>query len=202
MPTSDRQAPLRRHRTSVAVLIAVTSLTAACASSPSTPQPVSKEAAPPTEEAASSIPVLPYGRYALVELTPTDGQRDLMQQAIDVSIPAAANATVGDALRYVLQRSGYRLCDDGTAPTSTLYGLPLPAAHEHLGPLMLRDALTILAGPRWTLQVNERMREVCFAEMSDVPSQLPPASPPISVETPAVQSMTSTPAQPPLGDRP
>ncbi|VBI73312.1 integrating conjugative element protein PilL, PFGI-1 class [Burkholderia pseudomallei] len=94
---------------------------------------------------------------------PDDGQRDLMQQVIDLAIPSAANATVGDALHYVLRRSGYRLCDERVDTTAVLYALPLPAAHEHLGPVTLRDALQLLAGPRWTLQINDETREVCFA---------------------------------------
>ncbi|KIP19555.1 putative pilL protein [Burkholderia sp. MSHR3999] len=98
---------------------------------------------------------------------PDDGQRDLMQQVIDLTIPFAANATVGDALHYVLRHSGYRLCDERADTTAVLYALPLPAAHEHLGPITLRDALQRLAGPRWTLLVDDETREVCFAPQPD-----------------------------------
>lgn len=65
------------------------------------------------------VPVARYGRYTLVELAPEAAQRDLLLQVIDVSMPANLPATVGDALRYVLLRSGYRLCehDAQTAPT-------------------------------------------------------------------------------------
>ncbi|WP_080380886.1 PFGI-1 class ICE element type IV pilus protein PilL2 [Burkholderia pseudomallei] len=182
------------------VLVAV--FLAGCATSASvpTPSPPVPAMIEPNTAQPPAIPVVRYGRYTLIDLTPTDEQRDLMRQVVDVSIPATANATVGDALRYVLQRSGYRLYDDGTAPTPTLYALPLPAAHQHLGPLTLHDALTILAGPRWTLQVDERTRQVCFAPLSDAPSV--PSLPPPSDADAASGALTAAPAQPADGDQP
>ncbi|WP_375286658.1 PFGI-1 class ICE element type IV pilus protein PilL2 [Burkholderia pseudomallei] len=122
-----------------------------------------------THEPASAppVPVVRYGRYALIELIPDDGQRDLMRQIIDLAIPSPANATVGDALHYVLRRSGYRLCDARADTTAVLYALPMPVAHEHLGPITLRDALQLLVGPRWALHVDDETREVCFAPQPD-----------------------------------
>ncbi|ABM95330.1 PFGI-1 class ICE element type IV pilus protein PilL2 [Methylibium petroleiphilum] len=114
------------------------------------------EASPP-----ALIPVVRYGRYTLVELMPEPAQRDLLQQTLEVSIPPTLNANVGDAMRHVLLRSGYRLCDAGEA--ASLYALPLPAAHLRLGPLMLRDALLTLAGPAWELSVDDSTRQVCFS---------------------------------------
>lgn len=122
------------------------------------------------------VPVIRYGRYTLVELVPEIPQRDLMRQVIDVSIPSDANASVGDAMRYILLHSGYRLCDATVGP-QVLFTSPLPAAHRHLGPLLLRDALLILAGPAWDLSVDDYNREVCLhhhrrpaAGASDAPS--------------------------------
>jgi hypothetical protein len=43
-----------------------------------------------------------------------------------------------------------------------LYALPLPAAHLHLGPMTLRDALLTLAGPAWELHADDRARQICF----------------------------------------
>ena len=105
-------------------------------------------------------PVVRYGRYTLVELVPEPAQRDLMRQVVEVVIPPSLDTNVGDALRHVLRRSGYRLCD--TADATALYALPLPAAHLHLGPLMLRDALLTLAGPSWDVSVDDGSRQVCF----------------------------------------
>lgn len=109
------------------------------------------------------IPVVRYGRYTLVELVATAAQRDLLLQVVDVVMPEDARATVGDGLRHVLKRSGYQLCETPSAVTE-LYALPLPAAHRHLGPMTLRDALLTLAGPAWELHADERARQICFEQ--------------------------------------
>ena len=105
-------------------------------------------------------PVVRYGRYTLIELVSEPAQRHLMRQVVEVVIPPSLDANVGDAMRHVLRRSGYRLCD--TADATALYALPLPAAHLHLGPLMLRDALLTLAGPAWDVSIDDGARQVCF----------------------------------------
>lgn len=53
---------------------------------------------------------------------------------------------------YVLRYSGYQL-STGSPDVQTLFGLPLPAAHFQLGPMVLRSALLTLTGPGWTLRV-------------------------------------------------
>ena len=129
------------------------------------------------EPAASTdlTPVVRYGRYTLVELVPEPAQRDLMRQVVEVVIPPSLDTNVGDALRHVLRRSGYRLCD--TADATALYALPLPAAHLHLGPLMLRDALLTLAGPAWDVSVDDGARQVCFRRhATPVPASANPSA--------------------------
>ncbi len=106
------------------------------------------------------VPVARHGRYTLIELVPEAAQRDLMQQVVEVTIPQQLDTHVGDAMRHVLRRSGYRLCE--TEEAASLYALPLPAAHLRLGPLILRDALLVLAGPAWELAVDDAVRQVCF----------------------------------------
>ena len=121
------------------------------------------------------IPVVRYGRYTLVELVPDAAQHDLLLQAVDVSMPPTLPATVGDALRYVLLRSGYRLCENDVE-ADALYELPLPAAHLDLGPTTLREALRTLAGPAWDLRIDDAARRVCFAPR--VPWPRRPEGPP------------------------
>ena len=145
-------------------------LAAGCATPPP-PSPVPDEVTAPAPE---YIPIARYGRYTLVELTPTAAQQDLLLQVVDVSIPDTLNANVADALRHVLQRSGYRLCNG--RETDTLGSLPLPAAHYHLGPLQLRDALLTLAGPARTLHVDHSARRVCFIQPFNTPADAPPAT--------------------------
>ena len=106
-------------------------------------------------------PELRYGRYTLVSTQPTPEQRDLLAQIIEVNIPSNLNPSVQEALRHVLQRSGYSLCP-ATSSVQVLFTRPLPAAHYRLGPITLRNALQVLAGPTWLLTVDEVSRSVCF----------------------------------------
>lgn len=157
------------HRATCSGLL-LTALAAGCATpAPSSPPPASLQAAEPIASPPEYVPVVRYGRYTLVELAPTEAQRDLLLQVVDVSIPDTLHASVGDALRHMLQRSGYRLCDG--RDTEALNALPLPAAHYHLGPLRLRDALLTLAGPVWDLHVDGGTRRVCFSRAEDTPDE-------------------------------
>jgi conjugative transfer region protein (TIGR03748 family) len=167
MPSSPLCGVSRSALVGIAVAIASTCATSAAPATLPLLTPIT------TREPASSaaIPVVRDGRYTLIELRPDDGQRDLMRQIIDLTVPSTSQATVGDALHYVLRRSGYHLCDERLDTTAVLYALPLPAAHEHLGPITLRDALQLLAGPRWTLHVDDKTREVCFTlQPEDAPA--------------------------------
>lgn len=147
-------------------------LAAGCATPPA-PSPVPAEGAAPAL-APEYVPVVRYGRYTLVELTPTAAQQDLLLQVVDVSIPGTLHASVGDALRHVLQRSGYQLCSGGD--TDALGSLPLPAAHYHLGPLQLQEALLTLAGPARTLHIDHATRSVCFSQPHSTPAESATAS--------------------------
>ena len=106
---------------------------------------------------------LRYGRYTLVNTEPTTEQRDLLAQIIDVSIPSSLSPSVQEALQYVLQRSGYSLCPV-SASVKVLFTRSLPAAHYRLGPIPLRSALQVLAGPAWQLTTDEVSRSVCFEQ--------------------------------------
>lgn len=125
-------------------------------------------------ETRRHAPIHRHGRFALVEMEPRAGQRDLLQQVIEIGVPDAVDATVGDGLRHLLARSGYRLCE--SAEATELYELPLPAAHLRLGPLTLRDALTTMAGSAWALSVDEVSRMVCFARSASSGGATVPAT--------------------------
>ena len=107
-------------------------------------------------------PVVRYGRYTLVSSAPTADQRDLMAQIVDISIPANMTPNVREAMVYVLDRSGYSLCSTDTGQVSVLYTRPLAAALYRIGPVTLRNALQVLAGPAWQVEIDEVDREVCY----------------------------------------
>lgn len=114
-----------------------------------------------------------YGRYALVSTTPTTEQQDLLAQIIEVTIPSNLSPSVQDALLHVLQRSGYSLCPSNPS-FQVLFTRPLPAAHYRLGPITLRNALQVLAGPAWPLTVDEVSRSVCFTQQKTDVATPPP----------------------------
>ncbi|MCU7247280.1 PilL N-terminal domain-containing protein [Pseudomonas koreensis] len=126
------------------------------------PSPIAPVIAPVLKPASERyIPVQRQGRYTLVELTPEAAKLDLLLQVIDIDIPSAWVISVEEAMHYVLLRTGFRLCER-TSANAALFVLPLPAAHLKLGPIVLREALQMLAGPAWALHANEQGRQVCF----------------------------------------
>ncbi len=116
-------------------------------------------------------------RYTLVSTRPTLEQRQPLFQLITMQISPALHATVGDALRHVLQRSGYSLCAN-RGEVTTLFSRPLPAVQHQLGPMALLDALTILGGPAWRLVIDPVERSVCYALRAPVPA---PPQPPLEI---------------------
>lgn len=103
------------------------------------------------------------GRYSTLPAMPTVAQADLLATTITVSFPVRI-ITVGEAVQYLLQRSGYRLATTpATTPeTADLLTLPLPAVHRHLGPITLVQALETLVGPAFRLIHDPVHRLVSF----------------------------------------
>ena len=106
---------------------------------------------------------LQVGRYSLFSATPTQAQVDLLAKTITIQFPERIQ-TVGEAVRYLLQRSGYRLAHaESIGPdTAQLFTLPLPAVHQSLGPMTLRGALETVAGPVFNLIQDPVHRLITF----------------------------------------
>ena len=68
------------------------------------------------------------GRYSTLRALPTAAQADLLSTTITVRFPERIQ-TLGEAVRYLLQRSGYRLAEHHAvnSVTTDLLELPLPA---------------------------------------------------------------------------
>ena len=103
------------------------------------------------------------GRYSMLSATPTEAQADLLATTVKVQLPKRIH-TIGEAIHYLLQRSGFRLAaSDAMAPeTTVLFDLPLPAVHRNLGPISLRKALETLAGPAFQLVQDPMHRLIAF----------------------------------------
>ena len=103
------------------------------------------------------------GRYSVIGAVPTEAQADLLATTLTIRFPERIQSLV-EAVRYLLQRSGYRLAKaESMGPeTADLFALPLPAVHRSLGPMTLRDALETLAGPAFNLVQDPVHRLVAF----------------------------------------
>ncbi|HDS0918377.1 TPA: PilL N-terminal domain-containing protein [Pseudomonas putida] len=146
-----------------------------CSTLPPAPVPAPPAPAPTAvAKPKSPAPVwVRQDRYTLASTRPTLEQRQPLYQLVNVQIAPALHATVREALRHVLQHSGYSLCPDSPA-VARLFGHPLPAVHHDLGPISLLDALTVIGGPAWRLGIDSVERSVCYA------LRLPPPKPPVS----------------------
>jgi len=69
-------------------------------------------------------------------------------------------------MRYLLLNSGYQLCESDDTRICNCF--PLPLAHQHLEPITLKDALLVLAGSGWQIQIDHFNRHVCFTSEAEI----------------------------------
>ena len=162
------------HRPLMLTLV-IAALLAGCshAAAPTGPTPAPDKPTTPAKPLVPDTLQAPdwvrQGRYTLVSTRPTLEQRLPLLQMVEVSIPPKLPSDVGEALRHVLQRSGYSLCPN-VPPQALLFSRPLPAVHYQIGPMALIDALAILGGPAWEFSVDPLNRSVCYALRSPSPA--------------------------------
>lgn len=114
-----------------------------------------------TAQTASEIRI---ARYTSTVATPELSQLDPLEAVVHLSFPRGNVQTVGDAIAYLLLRSGYRLQSESLAqPVLDLLSMPLPEVHRRLGPCSVRTALTVLAGKSFSMSVDASHRLVSFA---------------------------------------
>ena len=104
-------------------------------------------------------------RYTLQSATAEVGQLDLLAALIEIEFPPHIE-TAGDAIDYVLLRSGYRRIE--TPAARQTMDLPLPRAHRKIGPLDLRSAIQTLAGQPWHLHEDAIQRVIWLTLKDDV----------------------------------
>ena len=103
-------------------------------------------------------------RYATVDNKPLASQINPLLTVQQVHFPKQV-VTVGDALPYWIQYSGYKLAEGPQLPASlkTLMKQPLPQVDRNLGPLTIQDGLKILVGlDVFTVIQNPLTRTVTF----------------------------------------
>jgi type IV pili sensor histidine kinase/response regulator len=107
--------------------------------------------------------VTPIGRYRTVAHGLSFSQTHLLSQSIQVRFPQNGQ-TVGDAVNYLLQLSGYTLLptSEQSPALKILLNHPLPRVDRELGPMRLRDALLTLSGPAFYLSEDPVNRRIDF----------------------------------------
>lgn len=103
-------------------------------------------------------------RYTMGSTRPDASQLDPLEAMVQVTLPRASVTTVGEAVNYLLLRTGYRLADphQAASPPIPILSMPLPEVHRHLGPYSVRTALSILVGAPFALTVDPAHRLVSF----------------------------------------
>jgi type IV pili sensor histidine kinase/response regulator len=101
-------------------------------------------------EGLSPLNPLRVGRYSVIAPVPEPSQRNPLKTIVRVSFPPTVQQ-VGEALRYLLARSGWRLADPRNSDPTVrdLLRLPLPETQRTLGPVALIDAIRVLCGPAY-----------------------------------------------------
>ena len=109
-----------------------------------------------------SKPWVQIGRYRVLNPEPTPEQRDPLQVIIQMALPTQVR-TVGEAVQYILQRSGYRFNERvGGEVVHRLLNKQLPDVHRQFGPMTLQNALEMLAGSPFRLTIDRINRVVDF----------------------------------------
>lgn len=108
-------------------------------------------------------PFVRVARYSTVIPRPTPEQADLLLVLIRMEMPAEVDS-VGEAIRYLLRYSGFRLANAGAMQPEVVQMLDkeLPRVHRKLGPMTLEDALLVLVGSAFQLDVDHVHRVINY----------------------------------------
>lgn len=102
------------------------------------------------------------GRYSTLSPTPPVAQVNPLDAVVRVTFPRAQVSTVGDAVNYLLLRSGYHLGAQQAEDVRSILALPLPEVHRQVGPYSVQTALGVLMGQSYALAVDHARREVDY----------------------------------------
>jgi len=110
-------------------------------------------------------------RYTQVSLSPSAEQKDPLKAVVKTHFPAGSIETVGEALDYLLARSGYQLAHPNhrDPKVQALFSLPLPSVHRDIGPVRLDTALSMLAGSGYAV-VFDRVNRLVSIDLRPQPS--------------------------------
>jgi type IV pili sensor histidine kinase/response regulator len=110
-------------------------------------------------------------RYSIVVVAPTAGQRDVLAETSAISIPNDIES-LGDALRWLLRDSGYRLAADRVLSDDVhaMLTLPLPAAHRQFEAMPLSVVVELIVGPAFHIVQDPIHRLLAFERCDSAPA--------------------------------
>lgn len=111
------------------------------------------------------LPEIKTDRYTLVKLAPSVSLVEPLKTVVQIKFPGAV-VTVGDAINYMLDESGYRVVDKGarTVEMEIMLSNALPAVQRDLtkSPMTIKSVLEVLAGPAFRVVQDPLRRLVTF----------------------------------------
>lgn len=113
--------------------------------------------------------VVQIGRYSHVRNIPLEDQFNPLKVVISTTFPSQLQS-VGQAMNFLLLRSGYEMANTLVLSDEAveLLRLPLPEVHRQIGPMTLDVALRALAGDAFDLVVDPVHRKIAFELSSKI----------------------------------
>lgn len=105
-------------------------------------------------------------RYTTINTTPEVRQSNPLLTVVSFSFPPTVE-TVGQAINYTIQQTGYTLAEMSNLPESTkvMLTLPLPSVQRKFSYVTVQAALKTLAGDAFLLLVDPVHRVVTFVPL-------------------------------------
>ncbi len=133
-------------------------------------------------------------RYSVASAQPEPIRSQPMAVVATVHFPRSTVATVGDALRHLLVRTGYALLAEEQLEANArgLLSLPLPDSHRVLGPYRVDAMVQVLLGESWAMQVDHLQRQLNFAALGGQPGTAPATPAPTAALSAAVATQAAS----------
>lgn len=111
-------------------------------------------------------------RYTTTSVTPDPEAANPLAVVATVRFPRERVRTVGEAVDYLLHRTGYRL-DSTDSAARELLSHPLPEAHRELGPFRAQAILELLVGMPYQVVISHVQRTVAIGLRKSAPAATP-----------------------------
>lgn len=104
-------------------------------------------------------------RYSSLTHEPDPALSNPLSVIATVNFPRGHVGTVGEAIAYLLMRTGYRVVDKQSLSTAVqqVMDLPLPESHRRLGPMTVESMLGVLLSDPYTLVVDRLQRTIAYS---------------------------------------